>query len=203
MDIHFIIGDRAVTARNWQTFGPEVTRERLEHLADAIQEAAETLRCDAHRSDPVITARGDSLGTLTFDVSACCRTFEAALAAHLHRRVQPGRLLSAHPAQGTRVTLRHRLRRLNRAFGPVLAGVVIDSVDLVTFGPLKRFLGLPLGLLAGYWMGSALGLRRRGRWLCALASGIYCFIPGLEFIPLATLIGAVARYRKFGSEDGA
>jgi len=89
-------------------------------------------------------------------------------------------------------------RRFNRAFGPVLAGIIIDIVDLATFGPLGLFLGLPIGGAAGYWMGTALGLERRAAFWCALAAGIYCTIPGTEFIPLGTILGACVRFRESG-----
>ncbi len=91
-------------------------------------------------------------------------------------------------------------RRLNRAFGPILAGIVIDLVDLATFGPIGLVLGIPLGGAAGYWMGTALGLERKHAWLCALAAGIYCTIPFTEVLPLATLVGAFVRFREGGKE---
>ena len=87
-------------------------------------------------------------------------------------------------------------RRLNRAFGPIVAGLIIDLVDLATFGPIGLVLGLPIGAFAGYWMGRALGLGWKPSLLCALAAGIYCTIPGTEMLPLATLVGAFARYRE-------
>ena len=86
--------------------------------------------------------------------------------------------------------------RLNRAFGPIVAGLIIDFVDLATFGPIGRYLGLPIGAFAGYWMGRALGLERKHCLLCALVAGVYCMMPGTEMIPLATLVGALARYRE-------
>ena len=85
-------------------------------------------------------------------------------------------------------------QRLNRAFGPVVAGLVIDFVDLATFGPIGTYLGLPIGAFAGYWMGRALGLPPKTSLFCALVAGIYCTIPGTEFLPIATLVGAFARY---------
>ena len=87
-------------------------------------------------------------------------------------------------------------QRLNRAFGPIVAGMIIDLVDLATFGPIGLVLGLPIGAFAGYWMGRAIGLAWKPSLLCALAAGIYCTIPGTEMIPLATLVGAFARYRE-------
>ena len=86
--------------------------------------------------------------------------------------------------------------RLNRAFGPVVAGLVIDFVDFATFGPIGLYLGLPIGGFAGYWMGRALGLDRKPSLLCALLAGVYCMIPGTEMIPVATIVGALARYRE-------
>lgn len=87
-------------------------------------------------------------------------------------------------------------QRLNRAFGPVVAGLVIDFVDLATFGPIGMYLGLPIGGFAGYWMGRALGLERKPSLVCALLAGVYCMIPGTEMIPVATVVGALARYRE-------
>ena len=85
-------------------------------------------------------------------------------------------------------------RRLNRAFGPVVAGLILDFVDLATFGPIGLYLGIPIGAFAGYWMGRALGLPRKPSALCALAGAVYCTLPGTEPLPLATLVGACARF---------
>ena len=90
--------------------------------------------------------------------------------------------------------------RLNRAFGPILAGVIIDFVDFATYGPIGYILGLPVGGVAGYWMGRCLGLSRLNSFYCALAAGVYCTIPGTELIPLATLVGAYVRFRESGRE---
>jgi hypothetical protein len=76
----------------------------------------------------------------------------------------------------------------------VIAGLIIDLVDLATFGPIGLVLGLPIGGAAGYWMGRTLGLNQKASLLCALAAGVYCTIPGTEMLPIATLVGAAARY---------
>lgn len=89
-------------------------------------------------------------------------------------------------------------RRMNRAFGPIAAGMIIDLVDFATFGPVGLLLGLPIGGLAGYWMGRALGFDKRASRWCALAASVYCTIPGTEIIPLATIIGACVRFRETG-----
>ena len=96
-----------------------------------------------------------------------------------------------------------QIQRLNRAFGPVVAGLIIDFVDLATFGPIGRYLGFPIGAFAGYWMGRALGLDRKPSLVCALLAGAYCMMPGTEMIPLATVVGALARYRESAPKPDA
>ena len=104
--------------------------------------------------------------------------------------------LDAESANGRAVQCRRPLAsRLNRAFGPVVAGLIIDLVDLGTFGPIGLILGFPIGGLAGYWMASCLGLSRRACFLCAILAGLYCMVPFTEMLPLATLVGAYARFR--------
>lgn len=97
-------------------------------------------------------------------------------------------------------TIRPELQRslacANRAFGPIAAGIIVDFVDFITFGPIGLILGLPVGGLAGYWMGSCLRLSPRTCWLCAVTAGVYCTVPFTELLPLATLVGAYARYQE-------
>lgn len=135
----------------------------------------------------------------------------------LHRKAIP-RPPCAHPADQTPAAAEggdsplsatadppedHTLpRRVNRAFGPIVAGLIIDLVDLATFGPVGLVLGLPVGGLAGYWMGRALGFDKRASLWCALAAGVYCTIPGTELIPLATIIGACVRFQETGGRRG-
>jgi hypothetical protein len=100
------------------------------------------------------------------------------------------------PAAGTPP---HVGRRLNRAFGPIVAGVILDLLDLAPFGPLGYVHGLPLGGLMGYWLGRCLGLGRKASVLCAFAAGVYCTFPFTGILPLATLVGAYARFRESGT----
>lgn len=86
------------------------------------------------------------------------------------------------------------IKRAERAFGPVIAGLIIDIVDLATFGPIGIFSGMIIGGLAAYWVCSIYGMPMKQRLLWALAAGTYCTIPFTEIFPLATLIGAYARY---------
>ena len=94
-----------------------------------------------------------------------------------------------------------QVKRLNRAFGPVISGVIIDCLDLATFGPIGLYIGLPVGGIAGYWMGRTLGLSRKASLWCALAAGIYYTIPMTGFLPLATIAGAYARYLDSANKD--
>lgn len=84
-------------------------------------------------------------------------------------------------------------RRLNYAFGPVVAGIIIDFVDLATFGPVGLVLGFPVGAAAGFWLAQCMGLDRKVSAICAAIAGVYCTIPNTEFIPLGTLVGAFVR----------
>jgi|GEM_PF-1320890 len=93
------------------------------------------------------------------------------------------------------------LQRLNYAFGPVIAGLIIDFMDLATFGPVGLFLGPPVGGMAGYWLGRALGLSQRHAVYCALAAGLYCTVPFTEVLPIATIIGACVRFWESGKNS--
>lgn len=87
------------------------------------------------------------------------------------------------------------VKRMNHAFGPIAAGMTLDLMDLITFGPVGFVLGAPFGALAGYWMGTALRLDRMGIIFCTIAGGVYCTIPFTELLPLGTLVGAIVRYQ--------
>jgi hypothetical protein len=87
------------------------------------------------------------------------------------------------------------LRRLNYALGPIGAGMMIDAVDFITYGPIGLILGLPVGAAAGYWLGRSMRLESHMCWICAAVAGIYCTIPGTELLPLGTLVGALVRFQ--------
>lgn len=86
-----------------------------------------------------------------------------------------------------------KLSRYNHAFGPVIAGLIIDAADIVTFGPVGLALGFPIGAAAGYWLARSLRLETNASLICALIAGLYCTIPGTELLPLGTLVGALVR----------
>lgn len=90
------------------------------------------------------------------------------------------------------------ISRLNHAVGPVLAGMIIDSIDFVTLGPIGIAIGIPVGAIAGYWLGQSMSLEKNACLICAVAAGIYCTIPFTEVLPLGTMVGALVRYKDSG-----
>lgn len=83
-------------------------------------------------------------------------------------------------------------RRFERAFGPVMAGVILDCVDFATIGP-PAFI---IGGLVGLWIFSIYRFPWQHRIIGALLSGAYCMMPFTRFLPLATLVGAWVRFRE-------
>ena len=97
------------------------------------------------------------------------------------------------------VVPRKTLARLNYALGPIIAGIILDAVDLITFGPVGLVVGIPIGAAAGFWLGRSMRLESHMCWICAAIAGIYCTIPGTEILPLGTLVGALVRFQ---DDDG-
>lgn len=83
--------------------------------------------------------------------------------------------------------------RRKRALGPVLAGLAIDLVDFATIGPLQRIVGLPLGTVLGWQMFRYFRLPTQFRMGFAIACGLYCGLLPTNFLPFATILGALAR----------
>jgi hypothetical protein len=84
---------------------------------------------------------------------------------------------------------------VGRAFGPIIAGAIIDVLDLATFGAYGLYAGFVLGLVAGVWLCRYMGLRWKTSLGLGVLCGVYCTVPVTTPIPVATLIGAFARYR--------
>ena len=80
-----------------------------------------------------------------------------------------------------------------RLVGPMLAGLAIDAVDLMTFGPIGIYAGMFVGGAVGYWLAPAIGFPPKGRWLSALMTGIYCTMPITGFIPAAAIAAGLSR----------
>lgn len=84
--------------------------------------------------------------------------------------------------------------RLYFALGPLAGCMLLDLADFLTFGPIGLLIGVPVGGAIGWWLGSMYGFGRTGRTILAILSGIYCTIPFTELLPIATIVGAVARF---------
>ena len=87
------------------------------------------------------------------------------------------------------------IHRLHRAFGPLAGGLILDMVDLSTWGPLGIF-GFFIGLVIGWWISSIYSFSTKIRVIWALLAGFYCLVPFTEFVPVATIISACARLRE-------
>lgn len=86
------------------------------------------------------------------------------------------------------------------AAGPILAGLVVDLADLVTFHGMGRW-GYPIGAGVGWWVAGQLGLRgSRRAWLTVLGA-LYCGLPWTSHLPLGTLVGLVSGARGRGNSS--
>ncbi len=80
--------------------------------------------------------------------------------------------------------------------GPVLAGFLLDLVDFATYGPIGLRAGAVIGGLTGYFLAMSMGVEARRRWRYAAIAGAYCMLPFTAFLPLATVLGTVIRWRE-------
>lgn len=81
---------------------------------------------------------------------------------------------------------RGRAAAVGREVGPVVAGLAIDGIDLLTPFPA---LGLLVGTIAGYALARQAGATTgAARWLAVLV-GVYCALPITGRFPIATLVG--------------
>jgi len=94
------------------------------------------------------------------------------------------------------------IHRLYRTLGPIAAGMVLDFLDLATVGPIGLYVGAVVGGIAGWWLAGLEGLGSTGRWVLAVLSAIYMSVPLTEPIPVATLLGAVARFLQPQDREG-
>jgi hypothetical protein len=88
------------------------------------------------------------------------------------------------------------LRRAYYALGPLGAGIILDVLDLATFGPVGVFAGALVGGYAGWILGEFEGLARNERIALAGCAAIYMTIPFTEPFPLATIASLAARFFK-------
>jgi hypothetical protein len=88
------------------------------------------------------------------------------------------------------------LSRLFRSLGPIGGCILLDLVDLATFGPVGLFGGFLLGAVVGWWVAALYGFSSRQRILITLAAAAYTAIPFTEPLPVASALGAIARFRE-------
>jgi len=84
--------------------------------------------------------------------------------------------------------------RLNNAIAPLAGGLIIDLLDIATFGPFGLYVGLIIGFAAGWWVSSVYHLEKKTKIICSLLAGIYCMFPGTAFFPLATIISVAGGF---------
>jgi hypothetical protein len=85
-------------------------------------------------------------------------------------------------------------QRLYFALGPIAGCMILDLADFLTFGPVGLVIGVPVGAAIGWWLGSLYAFKTQGRAVLAILSGIYCTIPFTELVPVATIVGGIARF---------
>ena len=85
-------------------------------------------------------------------------------------------------------------QRLVYALGPVLGALLLDTTDFATMGPLGLFVGGPLGAAIGWWLAGMYRLDRFARVALAALAGAYCMAPFTNFMPIATVLTALARF---------
>ena len=72
--------------------------------------------------------------------------------------------------------------------------MILDLVDLATFGPIGLFGGWILGAAVGWWVASIYGFSKQAKINIALLAAIYCMIPFTEPVPVATIVFALTRF---------
>ena len=104
---------------------------------------------------------------------------------------------STHPGSAAPkhlTELRGFLKRLHYALSPLGAGIILDVLDLATFGPVGILLGAVVGGYAGWVIGECEGFDRNIRIACAICAAAYMTIPLTEPIPAATILVLIARF---------
>lgn len=76
----------------------------------------------------------------------------------------------------------------------ILIGLLLDFLDLRTFGPLGPA-GFILGVGTAFVLLGLMDVPMRKRALISLGAGVYCLLPGTEALPLGTLLGALLKFR--------
>jgi hypothetical protein len=106
--------------------------------------------------------------------------------------------MSADSADAVRATEKQTTSvagQLHKALGPAVPGLLLDLVDLAsltrTAGPV---VSLPIGFLIGVWLSLYYPIGWGWRGLIAIGASLYVFVPGTEYIPLATIATCLCRF---------
>ncbi len=76
--------------------------------------------------------------------------------------------------------------------GLLAAGALLDAIDLATFGPIGLWTGFLLGGATGWLLAPTIGIAPERRLWCAGLAGAYCMLPFTSFLPVGTLLAALA-----------
>lgn len=101
---------------------------------------------------------------------------------------------SQPPAGRVSTELRGLLQRAAFALGPLGTGLLLDLLDLATFGPIGLVLGAAIGGYAGWVLGKYEGIQRELRLAFAICTAAYMMIPFTEPVPAATILLLLARF---------
>jgi len=93
-------------------------------------------------------------------------------------------------------------QRLYAALGPVAGGMLLDGLDIATFGPMGIYVGWAVGAAVGWWLAGIYGFRTAGRLAIALAAALYLTVPFSEPFPVATAVSAASRFFRQPSPAG-
>lgn len=85
-------------------------------------------------------------------------------------------------------------QRLHKALGPITGGLLLDFVDLTTYGPIGLVFGALLGGLVAWWVTSIYNVRGTARVFLITLAAMYCTIPMTEMFPIATIFCAICRF---------
>jgi hypothetical protein len=89
-------------------------------------------------------------------------------------------------------------KKLYRALGPLAGGILLDTLDLATFGPFGLYIGWLVGLVVGWWIASIHEFGPMGKASFAALAAVYLTMPMTELFPVATIVSAAARFRGKG-----
>jgi hypothetical protein len=81
-------------------------------------------------------------------------------------------------------------------WAPLVGALLLDLADFLSLGPQGVVIGLLVGTTLGWRIAAASGLSRKWRIASAIASAVYCMVPGTELVPLASIVTTAVRVRQ-------